>query len=211
MKLYNGDFSPNCLRVRAVANELGLEFEVIEVDFGKGENKAAEFLELNPNAKVPVLVDNGFVLWESRAITGYLASQRPEHGLYPDEPKARALVDQWSYWQAIHLGPAMQKVAFERVVKKRFGMGEPNEEAIVADLKTVAQFLPVLDKNLADKEWVAGKLCIADFAVASTFMYREPARISLEAAPHVAAWIERLESRPSWQKAVAPLKAPIQG
>jgi glutathione S-transferase len=207
MKLYNADFSPNCLRVRAVANELGIELEMIDVDLGRGGNRAEEFLELNPNAKVPVLVDGDFVLWESRAINGYLASVKPGHGLYPDDPKKRAVVDQWSYWQTVHLGPAMQKVAFERVLKKMFGMGEPNEDAIVADLKTIAQFLPVLDRNLADKDWVAGKLSVADFAVASTFMYRKPAGISLEETAHVAAWIERLESRPSWQKAVAPINA----
>ena len=52
-----------------------------------------------------MLVDGDFVLWESRAINAYLASLKPEAGLYPAEPKARAIIDQWSYWQAVHLGP----------------------------------------------------------------------------------------------------------
>lgn len=160
MKLCNSNFSPNALRVRAVAAELGMPLEVIEVDLRKGENKTASYLATNPNAKVPVLVDGDFALWESRAINGYLASLRPGHGLYPDEAKKRAIIDQWSYWQAIHLGPAMQRVAFERVMKSKFGMGEPDEGAIAAQLKDIDQFLPVLDANLADKEWVAGKLSI---------------------------------------------------
>jgi glutathione S-transferase len=62
-------------------------------------------------------------------------------------------------------------------------------------------------RELAGKEWIAGKLSIADFAVGSTFMYRKEANIPLSSAPHVAGWIERLEARPSWQKAVAPLQA----
>ena len=73
MKLYNADFSPNTLRVRAVALELGIELDNVEVDIRKGDNRAEAFLKRNPNAKVQVLVDGDFVLWESRAICTYLA------------------------------------------------------------------------------------------------------------------------------------------
>ncbi len=210
MKLYNADLSPNALRVRAVANELGIELETIEVDLMKGEHKTASYLAINPNGKVPVLVDGDFVLWESRAIDGYLAGLKPERGLCPTDARKRAIIDQWSYWQAIHLGPAMQGVAFERVVKKKLGMGEPDETAIESQLKNVAQFLPVLDASLANKEWVAGDLSIADFAMASTFMFRDRAGISLDRTPHVSAWIDRLEERASWKSAVAPMLALMQ-
>lgn len=211
MKLYNANLSPNALRARAVAYELGVDLEIVEVDLFKGGTKTDEYLAMNPNGKVPVLVDGDFVLWESRAINAYLASKKPDAGLYPADPKARAIVDQWSYWQAIHLGPTVQRVVFERMLKKRFGRGEPDEAKIAGDLKDISQLLGVLDGNLADKEWVAGALSLADFAVASTFPYREPARISLDESPRVAAWIDRLEARPSWQKAVTPLLAALQG
>ena len=69
----------------------------------------------------------------------------------------------------------------------------------------------MLDANLAEKEWLAGKLSIADFAVASTFVYRVPSGISLDKVPHVSAWIDRLEARSSWQSAVAPLLAAMPG
>ena len=205
MLLYNANLSPNALRVRAVAHELGITLEIVEVDLRKGENRSEAFLALNPNAKVPVLVDDDFVLWESRAINAYLASQKSEQGLYPEDPKKRALVDQWSYWQATHLGPAMQRVAFERLLKSKFGMGEPDEKALEGPLKDIAQFLAVLDENLSDKDWVAGELSIADFAVASTFVYRQGSNISLESAPHVSRWIDRLEARSSWQAAIKPI------
>ena len=205
MLLYNANLSPNALRVRAVAHGLGIELEIVEVDLRKGENRPEFFLALNPNAKVPVLVDDDFVLWESRAINAYLASLKSERGLYPEDPRKRAIVDQWSYWQAIHLGPAMQRVVFERLLKSKFGMGEPDEKALEGPLKEVAQFLAVLDANLSDKDWVAGELSIADFAVASTFVYRKASDISLESAPHVSRWIDRLEGRSSWQAAVRPI------
>lgn len=205
MLLYNANLSPNALRVRAVAHELAIALEIVDVDLRKGENRSETFLALNPNGKVPVLVDDDLVLWESRAINAYLASLRSEQGLYPEDPRKRAIVDQWSYWQAIHLGPAIQRVVFERLLKSKFGMGEPDEKALEGSLKDIAQFLAVLDANLCDQDWVAGELSIADFAVASTFVYRKGSNISLERAPHVSTWIDRLEARPSWQAAVRPM------
>jgi glutathione S-transferase len=207
MKLYNANFSPNALRVRAVAAELGIELDISDVDVMKGETKTESFLAINPNGKVPVLVDGDFALWESRAINRYLASFKSERGLYPDDPKKRAIIDQWSYWQSIHLGPAMQSVAFERLIKSKFDMGEPDENAIAAKLKDIDQFLPVLDANLVGKDWVAGDLSIVDFAIASTFMFRKGANISLGETPEVTAWIERLEALESWQSAAAPTLA----
>ncbi len=205
MKLYNANFSPNALRTRAVVFELGFEPEIIEIDISKGQNRTPEYLALNPNGKVPTFVDGDVVIWESRAINAYLAALKPERNLNPVAPPARAIVDQWSYWQAIHLGPAMQKIAFERVQKKLFGRGEPDEAAIAGEVKTVAESLGVLDKALTGKAWIAGTLSLADFALASTFMLRDVANLGVEAHPAVVAWIARLEALPSWQRAVTPM------
>lgn len=206
MKLYSSPGSPNALRTRAVAYELGLDPEIVTVSIQKGENRTPEFLALNPHGRVPTLVDGDVVLWESRAIDAYLATKYPERGLYPADLVQRAVIDEWSYWQAIHLGPSMQRVAFERVQKKAFGRGEPDEAAIAGELKPIADMLGILDAALAGKEWIAGTLSIADFALASTFMLRKPAKLGVEAFPNVTAWIERLEALPSWQKAIAPWK-----
>lgn len=211
MKLYNASFSPNALRVRAVALELGITLEIIEVDVRAGENRSDEFLAMNPNAKIPVLVDDDLVIWESRAINSYLASKKLEHGLYPDDPKDRAMVDQWLYWQTIHLGPAMQKLSFERFLKSKFGMGDPDQNVIDAEVKNVDQFLAVFEIGLGDRDWITGTLSLADFALATTFMYREQSDISLDELPAVLAWIERLEARKSWQDAFAPVKALFGG
>jgi glutathione S-transferase len=204
MKLYNSDQSPNCLRVRAVAFQLGVELEKVEVDLRTASTNR-ELLAINSNGKVPVLVDEDFVLWESRAINAYLAGKHPEGNLYPEALRPRALVDQWSLWQAIHLGPPMQKVAFERFVKSHYGMGQPDEAAAAASHKEALRHLAVLETRLAGRRWVVDELSLADFALASTFMLRKPARISLDDFPAVAAWIERVEALDSWQRAVAPL------
>lgn len=207
MKLYNANLSPNALRVRAVIRELELPVEIVEIDMRKGEHKSPDFLKINPNGKVPVLVDGDFVLWESRAINGYLAAMRPERGLYPADPKKRAIVDQWSYWHAIHFGPAMQRIVFERLVKPRLMGGEPDEAAVESGMKELAQWLPILDADLAGKDWIAGTLSLADFAVASTLVYAGPAKVSLADTPNIRAWLARMDALPSWQAAVAPVKA----
>lgn len=206
MKLYNSPGSPNALRVRAVMHELGLAVEIVDVNIAKGENRTPEYLAINPNGKVPTLVDGDLIIWESRAINAYLASLKTEAGLYPADPKKRAIIDQWSYWQAIHLGPSMQKIAFERVQKKAFGRGDADEAAIAGDLKTVGDLLPVLDAALAGRQWIAGDLSLADFALATTFILRKGASLGVEAYPNVTAWIERLEARPSWERAIAPAR-----
>ncbi len=90
----------------------------------------------------------------------FARAKRPDKNLYPADLKQRALVDQWSYWQAIHLGPPMQAVAFERVSKQAFKMGEGVEEIAVAKLKETEGFLPVLEKALAGNDWLVGTLSL---------------------------------------------------
>lgn len=184
-----------------------IDLEIIEVDIRKGDNRAGEFLRRNPNAKVPVLEDGDFALWESRAICSYLASLNPDAGLVPSYPRARALMDQWAWWQAIHLGPAMQKLSFEVFLKEKFGMGDADPAVVEAERKAADQFLDVLEQGLTGKSWIVGDLSLADFYLATTFMYRRQTAIALDARPAVAAWIARLEARESWQKAMAPLNA----
>lgn len=211
MKLYNAALSPNALRVRAVGNELGIDFETIDVDLASAEEKERVLRPLNPNGKVPVLVDGDFALWESRAIAVYLASLKPSPGLYPDEPRARAAIDQWSYWGAVHLGLALQRIALERFIKARFGRGAPDEAAISAEVREVPRLLGVLEAGLEGRDWIAGDLSLADFGIGTTFVYRDVAGIDLGETPRVAAWIERLEARPSWRAAAAPIEAFIRG
>ena len=97
----------------------------------------------------------------------------------------------------------MQRINFERAQKKGFGRGEPDEASLTGELKTVAELLGILDAALAGKQWIAGDLSLADFALATTFMLRKAAKLGVEAFPNVTAWIERLEATPGWPKAIA--------
>jgi glutathione S-transferase len=207
MKLYNANFSPNCLRVRAVIFELDADVEIVDVDVFGGGTQTPEYLAINPNGKVPAFVDGDLHLFESRAINAYLASLDPGRRLYPKDLKKRAIVDQWSYWQAIHLGPSSQKLSFEKVLKERFGRGKPDDNVIAAETKETTKLLGVFDRGLEGRSWIAGDLSIADFALASTFTLRREAGIELDKFANVAQWIDRLESRASWAKAIAPMQS----
>jgi glutathione S-transferase len=206
MKLYDLSLSPNSRKVRAVAAELGVEITVVPVDLQKGDNRTPEFLAKNPNAKCPVLEDDGFVLWESNAILCYLAALRPAKGLLPADPRGRADVDRWLFWQTAHLGPAVAKVVYEKVYKPMRGGGDPDPAVIEAGLVEFKRFAAVLDTCLAGREFVAGRLSVADFALAATLSSREAAGLDIAPYPNLRAWLERVESRESWKRSAPPKK-----
>src|SRR5215470_531097 len=116
MKLHAFPLSPRATKVIALAQHLGLDYELCVVDLLNGGNTKPEFVALNPNKKMPVLEDNGFVLWESNAILQYLASKKPESGLWPTDPKRQADVSRWQLWDMAHWDPSCAILVFERVV-----------------------------------------------------------------------------------------------
>jgi glutathione S-transferase len=204
MKIYDFPLSPNCRKVRAVVYELGLKPEFVPVNIFKGEARKPEMLALNPNAKLPVLVDGDFVLWESNAIVSYLANGTP---LLPTSSRERADVDRWGDWQLAHLGPAIGKVAFERLVKPMTGQGAPDQAIVDVGTADFAKFTAVLEASLGSREYVAGRLSVADFILAS--MYTIAATVGLEAAPYprVNAWLGRVLARDSMKRALADAAA----
>jgi glutathione S-transferase len=96
--LYDMHDSPHARKVRLLAAELGIPLKTIARDPRKGETRSPEYLAKNPNGRVPVLEEDGFVLWESLAILRYLAAKRPERALGGADPKSEGLVNQWLFW-----------------------------------------------------------------------------------------------------------------
>ncbi|MGZ3457084.1 MAG: glutathione S-transferase family protein [Archangium sp.] len=204
MKLYEHPFSSAAFKVRAVIHELGLPVTLVTLDMAKGEHKSPEHLARNPNGKVPTLEDDGFHVWESNAILCYLAAKKPESGLLPADPKGMAQVQQWLQWQATTFGPSTGEVMSETVYAKMFGRAK-DEAKYAAGLEKVRRDLGVLEKTLAGKEYLCGKLTLADFSLVSSLMLRGAMGVDLEAFPHVKAWVARMESRESVRKALPPM------
>ena len=193
--------SPNVHRVRLTAAVLNLAIEEVSLDFTKGEHKKPEYLALNPNGSVPTLVDEGFVLTESRAIMQYLATKKPESGLLPRDEQARASVTRWQFWDAAHFSPNLATVAFQRVMKAMFGMGEPDVAKVEEALTNFARFAAVLDQHLADKSYLVGDaLTVADLTLASSLMYSKQADVPVANFPRVEAWFARITALDGWKR-----------
>ena len=208
MKLYDFAFSPNCRKVRALAYELDIPLEPVHVNLVKGESRAPAFLVLNANGRVPVLVDDDFVLSESTAIMRYLSAKRGD-ALVPTTLRGRADVDRWLAWQLQHLAPAMSKVAFERIVKKLTLQGAPDEAAIAAGSAEFEKLTSVLDAALKERDYVAGALSLADFALAAHYSLASMCGLDIAPHTHVQAWLARMLARDSMKRALADAHATI--
>jgi glutathione S-transferase len=202
MKLYDFAFSPNCRKVRAVAYELEVFLESVHVDLVKGGSRTPAFLAMNPNGRVPVLVDDDFVLFESTAILRYLSGKKG-CALVPTTLRGQADVDRWLAWQLAHLGPAMSKVAFERIVKKLTGQGAPDEAAIAAGSAEFAKLTALLDGALETRDYLAETLSLADFALASHYSLASMCGLDIAPYPRVHAWLARMLGRDSMKRALA--------
>jgi glutathione S-transferase len=204
MKLYSMQASNNCRRVNATIAHLGLEVEIVEPNMMGGDLKKPEFLSLNPNGKVPTLVDGDFKLWESRAIMQYLASKKPGNELWPSDPRAQASIARWQFWEASHLSRGTGAFAFEKLFKPLFMKQQPDAAALQIGEKDFHTFAPVLNAELEGKDFIVGKtLTLADFSVGACFSYAEASGLPWGDYKNIRSWWARLGEVPAW-KSTAP-------
>jgi glutathione S-transferase len=203
MKLYQFPLSPNCQKVVALAYEVGVPLEFATVDLFTGQTRSPEMLAKNPNGKVPILEDGDFLLWESNAMLGYIAAKADRVDLAPTAPRERANVERWLSWHGAHFGPAIRKVAFERVVKKLAGLGAPDEALVQQGSDEFAVLAKVLDQQLSGRDHLCGQLTIADFALATHVALTASCGLDLAPYAKVSAWLERMVQRESLRKTFA--------
>jgi glutathione S-transferase len=183
MKLYTNLFSPNARKVHAVANELGIELETQTVDLRGGEQRTPEYLALNPNGKVPTLVDGDTVLWESNAIVCYLAG-KGDTDLWPKSAKRYDIL-RWMFWESNHLSNALNRLFFQ----KFFSGDNPDQALIELATKDFRKYATVLDTHLANNTYVTGDtLTLADFTVGVGFGYAVPLELPLEGLDSINRW-----------------------
>lgn len=202
VRLYDVAGSPNCKKVRVLARELGLALELVPVELLQA--RELQYLGWNPTGKVPTLVDDdGFILWESGAILLYLAERY--HGPIPSDPRARADMHRWLFFAATHIQPWLSLLGQERILKAR--SGQPADVALVALAeRELSRFLPVLDAQLANQQFLVRSFSLADIAVGCGLENCEARGVTLPI--HVTAWRERLRARPSWSETANAPDAP---
>ena len=199
--------SPRAFKVLLVAHHLGIDYELCLVDLTKGEQKSGAFAALNPNMRMPVLEDDGFVLWESNAIVEYLASKSSPW--LPGEARARLAITKWLYWESNHWDPACSIFVFERIVKPFFGMGEPAASELARGETLFRRLAAVLDGQLGERRYLAGDaMTIADLAVGASFVASEPAGYPLEDFRAIQRWQAELTALPAWRRTTALQQRP---
>lgn len=205
LKLYVFPPSPRAFKVLAVANHLELAYEVELVDFARGQHKDPSYTTLNPNQRMPTLVDGDYVLWESNAIAQYLAGRRPEAGLLPGGERERLDVTRWQFWDLAHWDPACAIFMFENVVKPMFMPGVPSDAgALAKGAELFHSAARVLDGHLAGRRYVAGNaLSVADFSLGAVLNYAGPAQLPLAGYDQIKRWHAGLTTLPSWQRTLA--------
>jgi glutathione S-transferase len=205
MKLYFHPMSGNSRRALLVATHLDVPLERVVVDLTKGEQRGKPHLGRNPNGRVPVLDDDGFVLWESRAIMQYLAERTPGQTLLPTDPRARADVNRWLFWCAAHMTQANTILVMENFVKGATGRGPADPVEVARGEALFAQHAAVLDAHLAGRTWVAqDRLTLADFSLAAGFALAGPARLPIADYANLRGWLGRVQELEAWRKTAPP-------
>lgn len=176
--------------------EIGLDFEHIPIDFRGDALDNPDYRALNPNGRVPTLVDGDLVLWESMAINLYLARRYGgDVGLWPDDAEGEALAFQWSFWVMTEVEHALLTVLMHsRVLPEE----KRDPQRVSRNLGALKTPFNVLNDALAGREnLVHDRFTVADLNVAAVLAWAKPARVSLGDYPHLDAWLGRCLARPA--------------
>ena len=182
--------------------EADIEYDITAINFDKREQNEKEYLKLNPNGRIPTIVDrsnNNFVVFESGAILWYLAEKYDK--FLPQNSNDKSQTLQWLMFQMANIGPMMgQAMYFQRIAAK---LGEEQPFAIKRYVKESRRLMEILDKHLVDREYlVANEYTIADIATYPWARAYYWANVSIEGLPHLQAWFERIDAREATQRAL---------
>jgi glutathione S-transferase len=206
MKLY--EFAPTrSIRVRWTLQELDVPFESVVVRLTQNEHRRPEFLQVNPAGKLPVLVDDDFVLTESAAIVRYLAEKFPDRHLWPKTLRERGEADRWLMFAVTELEQPLWRIA-------RHTFLYPETQRIRADVDIASrefkEMAAVLERHLRGREFVAsGHVTVADFVVAYTLDWGNEEKL-LGEAPTLRGYMERMYARPKAPMRIAAALASVE-
>lgn len=190
--------TPNGWKASITLEELGLPYKVRRIDFDKREQKEPWYLQINPNGRIPAIVDHdngGFAVFESGALMIYLAEKAGK--LLPTDAKGRSLVIQWLMFQMGGVGPMMgQANVFYRYAPERIPY------AIDRYQREVRRLLEVLDARLADNEFLAGDYSLADIGSWAWVRGYKWSGVTLDGLAHLQRWLDAIGQRPAVRRGV---------
>ena len=182
-----------------MANELGLDYEHMPIEIGTSGARSPEFLAINPNGRLPFIVDDGFVLFESLAITLYLAKKHSNGKLYPGTLEGEATAWQWSFWAVTEVDRGVNIWSLHAV---RLPPAERDAARRDEALKVIAAPFKVLDAAVTKQPYLLGRdFTVADLNVAAVIS--RAIDMDLSAVPNLEAWLRRCLDRPAARRALA--------
>ena len=194
--------TPNGWKITLFLEEAGLDYNVNFVNIGEGDQFKPDFLKISPNNRMPAIIDpdgpdgKPISVFESGAILQYLA--RKTGKFYPTDERARVEVDEWLMWQMGGIGPMLGQLHhFNNYAPEKI------DYAITRYLNEANRLYGVLNKRLANRDFIAGEYSIADMAIASWTFFYERHEIDAVEFPHFKRWIESITARPAFEKAIA--------
>jgi len=190
LKLYDHPLSGNCYKVRLLLNQLGVKYERILVDIFKAEHKTEEFARLNPNMKIPVIDDDGFIMWESNAILLYLVKKYSPNRFKSADPAIYGHIVQWLIFGKTTVDP---NYAIARYYKKFLTEGQYDKNDFMKLQTNCHKILDQLNKHFLSNEFIAGEYSVADIACYPYIKLSEEADIKLNNYSSVRKWISNIE------------------
>jgi glutathione S-transferase len=204
LKIWGRANSVNVQKVLWCLRELDLPFERIDAGMAFGRTRDPDYLAMNPNSRVPTLVDGDYVLWESNSVMRYLAlAYAPQSPIYPQSPKLRAGVDRWLDWTLSTLQPVDRPVFWALV---RTPVAQRDMVAIQKDVDAEAVQWRIIDAELSTRRFIEGDdFTIADIALgAYARRWFGVEGVSKPKLAHLDRWFAQFASRPGFQQFVAP-------
>lgn len=195
IKLYTFPPSTNSRKVRIALLEKGLEFERVNVDLSKREQKQPEYLKIHPYGQVPALDDEGFVVYDSTVINEYLEDEYPYPPLMPKDSEGRARARMMEDFRDTHFNPPCVKIIYEM----RKPEGERVADVIATAKADINKCFDRLETELQGKEYLAGAFSLADVAFMANLELLDRFQIAVDPKyANTTAWIARLRARPSF-------------
>ncbi|MET0026695.1 MAG: glutathione S-transferase family protein [Candidatus Thiodiazotropha sp.] len=195
LTLYDMALSGNCYKVRLLLSMLGLEYTRVPINTREGETLTDEFKRINPRGQIPVLVDDGEVIWDSMAILVYLAEKYGDASWLPKDPLSQARVMQWLAVSENELLYGLARARITVILNKPFDLDQCHRDALSG--------VEAMERRLTAQDWLAlDHPTLADVACYPYTSLAEEGRFSLQPYPAIREWLKRFEALTGWKAMV---------
>lgn len=200
MDVYADPITVNCKKVLSGLQLMGVPYQLRHVDYFKGDHKQRPYTDINANAALPAMIDDGVTLTESNAILQYAADKNGKSSFYPADLTQRADINRWLFWESASWFPSCYTYLVENCVKPLLG-GAPDPAVLEREAPNFHKLAGILDERLSATPWLCGASpTIADISVASAMHLWAWQQLPLDTHAPLKRWMtERVEQLPAWK------------